>query len=892
MGLLDLIGHKYPFTDFHELNLDWCITAILQLQKAFEDFSAGNKLIFANPLQHDLTKTYAKNTIVDSVSGTAYLSLAAVPVGVQLDNADYWLPVFDFASYVTRANKNFTDNYFSGTDRTPIALAVGDWVVLDDVLYKVAVAMAADDLFIIGTNIVHFTVEQFLKDFITTVNQTLYNYSLTIQQYKNDIDASELAYRQQLAQDIANTTASLQAQLNLAISGATVDSEVINARAGWDSTAYPTLGDAIRTQIKNVINSIRAKKVDNLIQGQTIVNYPILNGHEYFVEMVGDGSYALASSEDDGTVITTYTSSTSMHRYFTFTASEDASYLRIYTNTTADYMYICELGNYDTFINDDIVHRAGMPDFEMLYDVADRVEKYVQYEITAGKTYRVKTGASIVAISSRTIDGTEIESYGNIPANSEVDITPTYDANYLRFYSLGDQTISIVPIGKIYNMMDLLGDTSMYNKQLSCNSGANYFAYPITAGNYYKVVSGVSATSVQSCDSGGTIIEEFAHAIQANTELVFKATLNATHLRLYSTSSQTVLITDLNHIIPLTLNDEFKKAEAPASGYENFSVSVNYANQVEDGDCNVTLYTDYGVIALPKNYSPQGEPTKLIIHCGGTGERIGTSTNPLTFWGWQYYLDKGFAVMDMNGISAAWGTSRSYPEIDKHYCSRYLIGSYTKGYDYVMKKYNLDPHVYLSGISMGGGAAALIAYSGCIPIRSCALFCPALSVFKQDYMQPWNGTDQQITIAGQAFFPNWNSTTPSQSYFLTNYEKIIGFDNLFINTHGDSNDIDDALQNYNDAAETAAFGKLQKSFPVPIKIWHCEDDTTVAIRYSKFMIEMIRRGGGMAFIHTFATGGHIGGWNNGSVNDVDIFANSITTSRPFYEAMQFFNTFG
>lgn len=250
MGLLDLFGHKYPFTDFHELNLDWCITAILQLQKAFEDFSAGNKLIFANPLQHDLTKTYAKNTIVvDSVSGTAYLSLDAVPVGVQLTNADYWLPVFDFAGYVTRANQNFTDNYFSGTDRTPIALAVGDWVVLDDVLYKVAVAMAADDLFIIGTNIVHFTVEQFLKDFITSVNNTLAAYSLTIQQYKNDIDASELAYRQQLAQDIADTTASLQAQLDAAISGATVDSEVINARVGFDGTTYPTLGDAIRSQV-------------------------------------------------------------------------------------------------------------------------------------------------------------------------------------------------------------------------------------------------------------------------------------------------------------------------------------------------------------------------------------------------------------------------------------------------------------------------------------------------------------------------------------------------------------------------------------------------------------------------------------------------------------------
>ena len=245
MSLLDLFNQKYPSTDFHELNLDWCISAVLQLQKAFEDFSAGNKIVFADPLQHDLSKSYAKNTIVIDASGTAYLSLQPVPKGVQLDNTDYWLPVFDFAGYITRANQNFTDNYFSGTDRTPYALSVGDWVVLDDVLYKVAANMAADDLFIIGTNIVHFTVEQFLKDFTTSIVQT-------VNQYKADIDASELLYKQQLAQDIANTTASLQAQLDLAISGATVDSEVINARLGADGVTYPTLGDAIRTQISDL----------------------------------------------------------------------------------------------------------------------------------------------------------------------------------------------------------------------------------------------------------------------------------------------------------------------------------------------------------------------------------------------------------------------------------------------------------------------------------------------------------------------------------------------------------------------------------------------------------------------------------------------------------------
>ena len=237
----------YPYTDFHELNLDFLLKSMETLKQAFSDFTASNSLIFAEPLLHDLTKTYAKNTIVLDPDGNAYISLQIVPAGVQLSNADYWLMVFNFEDYTEKANKNFTVNYFRDTTRTPYALDIGDWVVLDDILYTVTAAIPVDGLFEIGTNIVHFTVEQFLKDFVTSINQT-------VLQYKNDIDASELQYRQQLAQDIANTTASLQAQLNAAISGATVDSEVINARVGWNNYTYSTLGDAIRGQIGDIHN--------------------------------------------------------------------------------------------------------------------------------------------------------------------------------------------------------------------------------------------------------------------------------------------------------------------------------------------------------------------------------------------------------------------------------------------------------------------------------------------------------------------------------------------------------------------------------------------------------------------------------------------------------------
>ncbi len=331
------------------------------------------------------------------------------------------------------------------------------------------------------------------------------------------------------------------------------------------------------------------------------------------------------------------------------------------------------------------------------------------------------------------------------------------------------------------------------------------------------------------------------------------------------------------------------KDKRPESGYHNFSVSVNYSDYTEDANDGESLYTDYGVIALPTNYSATGTPTKLIIACGGSADRIGANTNPLTLQGWEYFLAKGYAVMDMNGISAAWTVARDVPYTNLHYCSKYLLQSYLSGYKYVMKKYNLEERVFVTGISMGGGAAALITQTNIIPVIANALFCPALSVYKQDYLGSWGGDNQRISIAGHWNFPDWKTTTPSQEYFLQNIDKIKGFDNLLIRTIGDH---DTANANYGNEAEAAAYNSMQKIYPVPIKIWHCMDDSTVYYRYSLFMVNMIKNGGGQAWLRSFTTGGHVGGWNGGSVSDTDIDGNTVTTSIPFYEAILFFKRFG
>lgn len=92
----------WPFTNLHELNLDWIVNAIKSQETRLQDFVALNTIKYANPFHWDITSQYPQNTLViDPQNGTAYLSVQPVPQGVQITNTEYWTPVFTL--------QNFTD---------------------------------------------------------------------------------------------------------------------------------------------------------------------------------------------------------------------------------------------------------------------------------------------------------------------------------------------------------------------------------------------------------------------------------------------------------------------------------------------------------------------------------------------------------------------------------------------------------------------------------------------------------------------------------------------------------------------------------------------------------------------------------------------------------------
>ena len=93
--------NKYPYTDFHEQNLDWLIAKMRELEIEFDEFKVVNNITFSG--QWDITKNYPAWTIVND-NNIGYVSQKPVPAGVVLTNTDYWVEVIDYSAQIAGMN--------------------------------------------------------------------------------------------------------------------------------------------------------------------------------------------------------------------------------------------------------------------------------------------------------------------------------------------------------------------------------------------------------------------------------------------------------------------------------------------------------------------------------------------------------------------------------------------------------------------------------------------------------------------------------------------------------------------------------------------------------------------------------------------------------------------
>ena len=768
MGLFD----HFPYTNVHELNLDWVLSMMKALEAEWEAFTAGNSLTFADPMLHDISKTYAKNTIVLDGSGNAYVSLQAVPVGVGLQNGDYWLMVFDYEAFIEKVNKNFTARYYRGSYRATAAMAIGDWLTVDDVLYKATAAIAVDDILEDGVNITHFTLEDFIKAFMQSATQL-------INQYKNDIDASELLYRQQLANDIANTTASLQAQLDLAISGATADSEVINARAGWDGTIYSTLGDAIRTQFSEIVKSMYSldDKANIRILDIALGNLILYKNYSF---MQADGTTASGNH-----TITCYPAEGI--KRISFTNMNNIS-IPVFVIKDSSGSVIKTIDS----------NSGGGGSFEHIYYFPDGLPK-----------------GSMIYCNEYNTSGP------NIATKYVTDVTFEYDYPDSRITTgrnIFNNDLAIDGYQFAYNTGI---QTAVSNYDCTCiqigagvafkvQRGICHVAYIDELGDYISgdVNTGSSATFTTPAGCHGMIISK----IHTVTNFYVGLDTSAAPEDFYWRFNKRIGIKDRTTSDPIHFPVVVNQTLLPTGTTASLEDSLD--NKVVPA-----------VVQLPYNYTPDGDPVQLILICHGSGYRV---TN--TAWGdsndetqnesssfrqmTNTFLAGGFAVADVNSYTdvageQSWG------------CPRVMM-ALRKTYEYIISNYNVRKEILLYGFSMGGLTALNFAFQNRDIVKGMICSSPLIYLYDQVYNTSAAWKEQVATAYGFNVPADFVWTEGSRSaaeiqLWNDNKDLIVGWD----------------------PGAKIKSGELRFSLPT-IRFWHGKADAQVDYHYTEDFVDAIR----------------------------------------------------
>ena len=160
------IFENFPYTNFHELNLDWILSTIKELDSEIDEFVQTNVLTYAEPIQWNITTQYAKNTVVVGPDGTAYMSIAPVPTNILLTNTDYWQPIFNYSETVTVLKKQIAAADMGDSKTALVSVPLGGLFWQINTLYRAKKAISEGDGFVTGSNCELCTVEDAIKNVI------------------------------------------------------------------------------------------------------------------------------------------------------------------------------------------------------------------------------------------------------------------------------------------------------------------------------------------------------------------------------------------------------------------------------------------------------------------------------------------------------------------------------------------------------------------------------------------------------------------------------------------------------------------------------------------------------------------------------------------------------
>ena len=264
---------------------------------------------------------------------------------------------------------------------------------------------------------------------------------------------------------------------------------------------------------------------------------------------------------------------------------------------------------------------------------------------------------------------------------------------------------------------------------------------------------------------------------------------------------------------------------------------------------------DWGMLMLPETYNQTGLPTRLIVGAHGAGGSVDEDQSPTEDLNlYKYLCANGYAILDMNGLPSDFAAAKQI-DIKNNLGSPIAVEAYIKGVEYVLNNYNLcKDGVLVCGGSMGGLSSSNLVMSEALNVLAHGIVAPVTDAYNHVWLNPWSGV---LTKTAMINIYNLAETTPGSGTYVYSEDKVKGY-NPMLNGMLSFNSTTKLITDNVEVTTSTAQSTLQeyKSYPCPIKIWHCVDDPIVAYSASQRHITSIRNAGQIAFLRSLPSGGH------------------------------------